>query len=105
MSDLKCDFCSAPHPSWRYPALTFVAYCAPDVAGESVGDWAACEICHTLIETNDHAGLAQRSLDELIVKYPEASQASRVLLESLSDLHQEFFVHRRGPAQPISVPA
>src|ERR1039457_2042993 len=38
---LQCDFCSMPGPVWRYPALSFIAYCAPNVAGESVGDWAA----------------------------------------------------------------
>jgi hypothetical protein len=44
--NLQCDFCSVPDPAWRYPARSFVAYCAPNVAGESVGDWAACDLCH-----------------------------------------------------------
>jgi hypothetical protein len=64
---LQCDFCSMPGPVWRYPARSFVAYCAPNVAGESVGDWAACDLCHVLIEAGDRRGLAQRSLDELIL--------------------------------------
>src|ERR1035441_7503212 len=31
---LQCDFCSMPGPVWRYPARSFVAYCAPNVAGD-----------------------------------------------------------------------
>jgi len=53
---LQCDFCSVPGPVWRYPARSFVAYCAPNVAGESVGDWAACDLCHVLIEADDRSG-------------------------------------------------
>ena len=33
---LQCDFCSMPGPVWRYPARSFIAYCAPNVAGASV---------------------------------------------------------------------
>ena len=33
----KCDFCSAPDPSWRYPARGFIGYIACGIAGESVG--------------------------------------------------------------------
>ena len=104
-TSLQCDFCSAPGPVWRYPARSFVAYCAPNVAGESVGDWAACDQCHVLIETDDRRGLAQRSLYELILKHPEASAAATVLYEDLADLHQQFFAHRSGTAAPITANA
>ena len=87
------------------PARSFVAYCAPNVAGESVGDWAACDLCHVLIEDDDRSGLAQRSLDELILKHPEAIMAAAVLREDLAELHQQFFAHRSGMAVPITVHA
>jgi len=54
-TSLQCDFCSAAGPVWRYPARSFVAYCVPNVAGESVGDWAACvreDLMDLLIERN-----------------------------------------------------
>jgi len=102
---LQCDFCSAPGPVWRYPARSFVAYCAPNIAGESVGDWAACDLCHVLIEADDRSGLAQRSLDELILKHPEAIAAAAVLREDLAELHQQFFAHRSGKAVPINANA
>ena len=104
-ASLLCDFCSVPGQVWQYPASNFVAYCAPNVANESVGDWAACDRCHVLIETDDRRGLAQRSLDELILKHPEASPAAAVLYEDLAELHEQFFTHRSGMAVPITANA
>lgn len=103
MNELLCDFCSAPSPAWRYPARTFLAYCAPPIAGESVGDWAACDSCHALIENDDPGALAQRSLDELIAKDPEAANCRGELFHSLMDLHEQFHTNRCGPAQPIAL--
>lgn len=101
-ANLQCDFCSAPCPSWRYPARSFIAYRAANLAGESVGDWAACDACHKLIEADDHEHLAQRSLDELILKHPEARAATEILFHDLAGLHRQFFEHRCGPAVPIA---
>jgi hypothetical protein len=88
-----------------YPARSFIAYCALNVAGESVGDWAACDPCHLLIEADDRSGLAQRSLDELILKHPEAIAAGTVLYNDLAAVHQRFFAHRSGRAVPITATA
>ena len=101
-TNLQCDFCSAPRPSWRYPARSFIGYRASNLVGESVGDWAACDACHKLIEADDHEHLAQRSLDELILKHPEARAAAEILFHDLADLHRQFFEHRCGPAVPIA---
>ena len=101
-ANLQCDFCSAPCPSWRYPARSFIAYRASNLAGESVGDWAACHACHKLIEADDRYSLAQRSLDELILKHPEAGAAAEILFQDLAELHRQFFEHRCGPAVPIA---
>jgi hypothetical protein len=101
-SNLQCDFCSAPCPSWRYPARSFIAYRASNLAGESVGDWAACDACHKLIEADDQLPLAQRSLGELILKHPEARAVAEILFHDLADLHRQFFEHRCGPAVPIA---
>ena len=61
MSKAICDFCSYPSVVWCYPARSFVAYVVANIGGESVGDWAACEQCHRLIEVGDRAGLTERS--------------------------------------------
>ena len=101
-ANLQCDFCSVPCPSWRYPARSFIAYRASNLAGESVGDWAACDACHKLIEADDFYSLAHRSLDELILKHPEARAAAEILFQDLAELHRQFFEHRCGPAVPIA---
>jgi hypothetical protein len=104
-SNPVCDFCSTPDPIWRYPARTFLAYLVPSIAGESVGDWAACDTCHALIEVEDRRGLAQRSLDELISRHPEMREIAGVLYEELTALHWKFFEHRCGAAIKIAVTA
>ena len=100
--NLQCDFCSVPCPSWRYPARSFIAYRASNLAGESVGDWAACDACHKLVEADDRYSLAQHSLDKLILKHPEARAAAEILFQNLAELHRQFFEHRCGPAVPIA---
>lgn len=104
-ANLRCDFCSAPGPTWRYPARSFICYCVPNIAGESVADWAACDPCHSLIESGNRRDLAQRSLDELIMKHPEARAAATELYEDLAELHRKFFEHRTGTALPIGASA
>ena len=103
--NLQCDFCSALGPTWRYPARSFLAYYAPNIAGESVGDWAACDDCYALIEAKDSHGLAQRSLEELLGKHPEVIAAANALYEELSALHRKFFQHRIGAPTPITAAA
>ncbi len=96
--EIKCDFCSAQEPAWVYPTRNFVAYFSPPLVGESVGAWAACEVCHRLIEAGDREGLAVRSLDELIFQWPEAAIAAPALKGELRRLHELFFANRAGPA-------
>ena len=100
-ANLVCDFCSSASPIWRYPARTFIAYCVPNVAGESVGDWAACETCRQLIEADDRRGLAQRSVEQLISDHPEFRKLRTDLCEELMRLHAKFFENRCGHASRI----
>jgi hypothetical protein len=96
-----CDFCSAPNPGWRYPARSFIGYIACGIAGESVGDWAACEECHRLIDQDRRELLAARSVTRLIAANPEMVEARTELKAELSALHGRFFEHRTGPAEAI----
>jgi hypothetical protein len=101
MSKAICDFCSLPSVVWRYPARTFAAYVVANIGGESVGDWAACEQCHRLIEVDDRAGLTERSLVTLIAKHPEMEPARSELMEHMTSLHVMFFENRTGMALRI----
>lgn len=99
--NLVCDFCSSTGPAWRYPARTFIAYCVPNLAGESVGDWAACETCRGLIEADDRCGLAERSVEQLISGRPELRELRADLCAELMRLHGKFFENRCGDAREM----
>jgi hypothetical protein len=92
-----CDFCSGQDVKWRYPAKTFLAYITNSVAGESLGDWAACSKCHDLIEQDDRAGLAASSIESLIAVHPEMAEIKEDLHREMAVLHQIFFNSRIGP--------
>ena len=101
MSRAICDFCSRSRVAWRYPARSFVAYVIASIGGESVGDWAACDECHDLIESGDSKGLKERSLNALIGRHPEMASVRDSLAEHLAALHMLFFENRTGAATPL----
>jgi hypothetical protein len=101
MSQAICDFCSGRSVAWRYPARSFVAYVVASIGGESVGDWAACNECHDLIEASDIKGLRERSLKALIDKHPEMVSVRDALGEHMAGLHMLFFENRTGAATPL----
>ena len=100
--DCVCDFCSAPDPTWKYPARSFIGYEGCGIAGESVGDWAACEACHRLIAVGDRRGLTERSAETLIALRPELVEIRKGLTAELAVLHERFFENRIGQASPIN---
>ena len=101
MSISICDFCSEPNVVWQYPAQNFVAYAVADIVGQSVGDWAACTVCHVLIEDGDRGGLLERSLSRLLEKNPEMRPDEADVREELATVHRMFFAHRTGQAMPL----
>ena len=95
---MLCDFCSAPDPTWRYPAESFTV---PDLApSASKGDWAACDRCSALIEDED--------VDRLILRASIAAHrrsrgviATSVVRKALREVYREFFAHRLGERIPL----
>lgn len=102
MTKLQCDFCSTPDPTWRHPARSFQAWSVENVAGASIGDWAACDECHRLIERGDREGLTLRSFAELMAAEPEVARCAGAVVNKLAEIHRGFFAHRAGPAAPIA---
>lgn len=96
-----CDFCSSPNVTWVYPARTFAAYVFEGIVGESVGDWAACPICHGLIESDRHLELTERSLATLLERQPEMRSAEHELRSQIRSFHTMFFRNRLGSAMTI----
>lgn len=97
-----CDFCSSPNVTWVYPARTFAAYVFEGIVGGSVGDWAACPICHGLIESGRHADLTERSLTTLLERQPEMKSAEEELRTHIRSFHTMFFQNRVGSAMTVS---
>lgn len=97
-----CDFCSSPNVTWVYPARTFAAYVFEGIVGESVGDWAACPICHGFIEAGQQTELAERSLVSLLERQPDMKGAEQELRTQIRSFHTMFFRHRIGTATAIS---
>jgi hypothetical protein len=99
---MKCDFCSKPDPKWAYPAENFEPTMGTGIAA-SEGGWAACDICHTLIESGHFAALTNRSWETLIQQAPEANDFKDILKAELRQLHEEFAAHRTGPSRKLLV--
>lgn len=98
MDKLICDFCSDPNPVWDYPAKTFTL---KDTPAQSIGNWAACSICHALIETRDYDGLADRCTSEFIRNNPTLGIPFDGMKADMLRLHQQFLDNRTGPALPL----
>ena len=96
-----CDFCSSPSVAWRYPAHSFAAYIIAGIVGESVGDWAACGVCHGLIAAGNRCGLLDRSLQTLLDSHPEMQACEAELREHLATFHRMFFTNQSGAALPV----
>lgn len=100
---LVCDFCSVPTGDsavWSYPAEDF--FYSFQVAGStpqaSKGEWAACEECHALIESDDRDQLAVRSVASDIELHPEYKPHYKEFFGLTRVMHDDFFRHRTGDA-------
>lgn len=97
--DSVCDFCckeGEPVVS-SYPARDFnVPMPSPALDTNSMGWWAACENCRSLIQAQDRDGLAQRSADIYEAQNGKAVPHA-LLVRSIRDLHDQFWTNRQGP--------
>ena len=74
----------------------FLAYVIAGIAGESVGDWAACRICHALIQAGNRSELADRSVRTLIEKHPEMRGVEAELREQIAHFQRHVLPEPRG---------
>ncbi|MFN7545256.1 MAG: hypothetical protein ACK5TN_20965 [Acidobacteriota bacterium] len=84
-----CDFCSSPDVAFVDPVRTFAAYVFDGIVGESVGDWAACPICHGLIESDRPTDLVERSLVTVLERQPETKFVEHELRDCAKDQSAE----------------
>jgi hypothetical protein len=68
-----------------------------EVLGQrSVGDWCAYAVCHAMIQRDDRAGLAVRSLNLMLTEDPEMESHADMLYREIYNLHSQFFDNRTG---------
>lgn len=82
-----CDFCYSTRVTWSYPCESFTF-----LFMNSEGYWAACDICHELIESGDNVALMNRAMktaDEQGIYFPE---------DLMLEFHEMFREHRIGEA-------
>ncbi len=99
-----CDFCSSRDVRWRYPAIDAAPVILKGhgviVVAEAKGDWAACEICHKLIQADDRKGLVRRGAKTFAEKYPNFNmQADTEKL--VHQIQDEFWAARTGPPERV----
>jgi hypothetical protein len=106
MNDPKCDFCSDKPIRWGYTAMPSLAIMTGPVTliHEEDGRWAACEICHDLIEKRDKDALAKHSLAEFNKHYPGVmtNMPEEMLLKSFREVHDIFWLGYDG-APPVRI--
>lgn len=94
-----CDFCSSTEIAWGYTADDFAV---GGMGWGSRGGWAACEICHGLIEANEREALAAHSLEEFYKHnagaVPDTKPVRAALLAHIFRVHSMFFASRTGKA-------
>lgn len=103
-----CDFCSDPDVKWRYPCYSHVGL-VTDLPGlqlldQSVGDWAACDTCHDLIERSDRDALAKRTIDgmlEMMRALPAFTAIRSEVETQVRTIQDRFWSNRDGAPVPF----
>ena len=108
-----CDLCFGRPVTWRYPCESFIG--PEETIGdrvwvhEMVADWAACDVCHDLIEADRREELAERAYHSenappewrlIKLQIPKSE-----LMAHFRVLHDQFFYHRKGAAIPLRTAA
>ncbi|HSN68120.1 MAG TPA: hypothetical protein VLV48_02680 [Thermoanaerobaculia bacterium] len=67
----------------------------------SLGAWAACDVCHDIIERGDRSALTRHTVDSLPWIAGVTDPVRHAITEEIRAIHAEFFARRDGEAEPI----
>ena len=88
-----CDFCTA-EPTFRlYACRNFVWLKQGTITHESVGPWAACEVCSRLVDGGRWAELTERALQKFKEKYGYSPYEEQHFREQFWSMHKLFQMH------------
>lgn len=93
--DPVCDFCGAKPVRYSCPARNTVMAVVAFIVGNSIGNWAACGPCGSLILRSDREGLARRSAVMFRRKRPDLHDFP-VTQKRFREIHDQFWSAREG---------
>lgn len=108
LPDSKCDFCSAPNPRWCFPAESFYHKTNVTPVDKVIHafmreEWAACDVCCSLIHNGKDRKLALR-----VYTSPDVARSLHAqlfkddLVEEVIKMHDTFRRNRlHGPPSLI----
>ena len=94
-----CDFCYSPEVKWAHEAKDF-KFPGP-LYVKSIGPWAACSACHSLIENNRRAELLDRSVEAHRKLYPEDEVNISFIRGIMNISHAAFWQNRTGKYEKL----
>lgn len=103
----RCDFCSSDDPEWVIPTRTFDSGSFPMPTGlvdtASGENFAACEACRNLVETNQWNGLVRRVAKAMGDKhgFDPQDEAGQAVLAGLKDFYRKLRKNITGAARPL----
>jgi hypothetical protein len=98
---MVCDFCSSPDVRWLYPAQDFEMYKHQDLHHMSRSGWAACEICHHLIEQRLFQDLNQHAMTSFPGGPIDHPTVAVLVMEAIKANTARFERNRTGPPVPV----
>jgi hypothetical protein len=88
-----CDFCTA-EPTYRfYACRNFVWLKQGTLTHESIGAWAACEVCARFVDESRWAELTERALQQFKKQYGYAHHEEQHFREQFRSMHRLFKEH------------
>lgn len=87
-----CDFCIQEETTWSFPCA---AYRVPEIGWENTDDWASCDTCKPIVESNDAIALMERHLEA------QSGPVSSMALAGMLLMFQRFVEHRMGPPERV----
>lgn len=94
MSEMICDFCSAPEPTREFPCRDFPSPAPLEMLAASVGSWLTCTDCAELVDTEQWDKLGARSWDSFVAEHTVAPEEVPLLRAYQKALHERFREHR-----------
>jgi len=96
-----CDFCSDLEPRYLEDCETYEAYLwspgmdpsKSEYIGHSEGAWAACEVCHQLVQARKWHQLERRAVEAMQRKHPDIPKNR--IQKGVAIIHDTFRRHKR----------